>query len=256
MIAISELLGVPTSDRALFLDWSLTLIDLLDPLQAKGGKAGVSRATHEIFEYFRDLLAKRRADPGDDLLSAMIALEEDGQHLSERDLLALSVLLLVAGHETTSNLIGDGVLALLAHPGERKRLRDDPRLIGSAVDEFLRFESPIQLTDRAALEDCEIGGKRIRKGQLVVAALAAANRDPEKFPDPDRLDLGRRDNHHLAFALGNHYCLGSQLAKLEAELAIGGLLQRFPNFSGDPEPSAWRRSMIIRGPEAVPLLLR
>jgi len=255
VIAISELLGVPESDRKRFLGWSGKLVELLDPLQASGGSAGLSSATHEIFDYFRELLALRRAEPGEDLLSAMIAAEENGESLSEPDLLALSVLLLVAGHETTSNLIGDSVLALLAHPGERKRLSDDPGIIGSAVDEFLRFESPIQLTDRAALEDCEIGGRRIRRGQLVVAALAAANRDPKIFPDPDRLDLGRRDNHHLAFSLGSHYCLGSQLAKLEAELAIGGLLRRFPDFSGDSEPPAWRRSMIIRGPESVPLLL-
>jgi cytochrome P450 len=186
----------------------------------------------------------------------MLAAESDGHSLDEGDLLALSTLLLVAGHETTSNLIGNAVLALLAHPGERKRLLDDPGLLPGAVDEFLRYDGPIQLTDRMALEDCEIGGQPIRRGQLVALVLAAANRDPERFADPDRLDVTRPDNRHLAFGQGNHFCLGSQLAKLEAEVAIGALLRRFPDLQGEPEPPGWRRSMILRGPVAVPLRLR
>ena len=133
--------------------------------------------------------------------------------------------------------------------------QEDPGLIGRAIDECLRFESPIQLTDRAVRETCEIGGKRIRRNQMVAVVLAAANRDPERFPDADRFDLGRSDNHHLAFGQGNHFCLGSQLAKLEGEIAIASLLRHFPDFSGDPEPPAWRRSMIIRGPEALPIRL-
>jgi cytochrome P450 len=147
------------------------------------------------------------------------------------------------------------VIALLRHPGERKRLQEDPALIDTAVDEFLRFESPIQLTDRAVRSDCEIGGKRIRQHELVGLVLAAANRDPAQFPEPDRLDVGRRENNHLAFSQGNHFCLGSQLAKLETEIAIGSLLRRFPDFTGDPDPPAWRRSMIVRGPTALPLKL-
>ncbi len=255
VIAIAELLGIPPADRALFRAWSTDLVQLLDPFQGQGGSAPLRRATHEICAYFRPLLAERRASPRDDLLSAMIAAEEDGQSLSELDLLALSSLLLIAGHETTANLIGSAVLALLRNPGERKRLQADPGLITSAVDEFLRYDSPIQLTDRAVRADCEIGGRRIRKGQLVVVVLAAANRDPERFAEPDRLDLGRTDNHHLAFGHGAHFCLGSQLAKLEAEIAIGSLLRRFPEFTGSSEPPAWRRSMIIRGPQALPLRL-
>jgi len=255
VIAIAELLGVPTSDRDRFAGWSKDLVQLLDPFQAQGGIAPVRRATHEIFAYFDGMLAARRSEPRDDLLTAMIAAEEDGERLDRLDLLTLAALLLVAGHETTSNLIGNAVLALLRHPEERKRLQDDPALITTAVDEFLRFDGPIQLTDRAVREDCEIGGHRIRKNQLVGLVLAAANRDPARFPDPDRLDLGRRDNPHLAFGHGNHFCLGSQLAKLEAELAIGSLVRRFPDFTGPPDPTGWRRSMIIRGPEAVPLRL-
>jgi pimeloyl-[acyl-carrier protein] synthase len=255
VIAIAELLGVPASDRDRFGAWSADLVQLLDPLQASGGVGTLRRATHEIFAYFETILAERRADPRDDLLSAMIGAETDGERLAELDLLVLCALLLVAGHETTSNLIGNSVLTLLRHPLERKRLQEDPGLIGSAVDELLRFEGPIQLTDRAVKSDCEIGGRRIRANQLVAVVLAAANRDPARFPDPDRLDLGRRDNHHLAFGQGNHFCLGAQLAKLEAEIAIGSLLRRFPDLSGDPDPPAWRRSMIIRGPVAVPLRL-
>jgi cytochrome P450 len=255
LVAIAELLGVPVRDRELFASWSRQLVQLLDPLQGSGGARPLRRANHELFAYFRPLLAERRAEPRDDLLSAMLAAEEGGESLSELDLLALCSLLLVAGHETTSNLIGNAVVALLRNPGERKRLADDPQLVAGAVDEFLRYDGPIVLTDRAVIEDCEIGGRRVRAGQMVVVGLSAANRDPERFPDPDRLDVGRRDNPHLAFGQGNHYCLGAQLARLEAELAIGTLLRRFPEFAGDPEPTPWRRSMIVRGPEALPVRL-
>lgn len=181
----------------------------------------------------------------------MIAAEEDGQRLDQPDLLTLSALILVAGHETTSNLIGNAVLALQRNPGERKRLVDDPDLIGTAVDEFLRFEGPIMFTDRAVRSDCEIHGRGIRKNQLVGLVLAAANRDPLRFEDPDRLDLGRLGNPHLAFGHGNYFCLGSQLAKLETEIAVGSLMRRFPDWKGGPESTGWRRSMIIRGPVSV-----
>lgn len=251
VIAIADLLGVPAADHARFRQWAGQLVQLLDPFQGKGGAKVLTGATHEIFDYFRVLLAERRANPKDDLLSAMLAAEEDGERLAEIDLLALSSLLLVAGHETTSNLIASSVHLLLRFPDERKRLQDDLSLLPSAVDEFLRYESPIQLTDRAVVEDCEIGGQRIQQGQMAVAILGAANRDPARFPDPDRLDVGRQDNAHLAFGQGNHFCLGSQLAKLETEVALGALLRRFPDFSGEPAPPAWRRSMIVRGPESL-----
>jgi pimeloyl-[acyl-carrier protein] synthase len=255
VIAIAEMLGVPPADRELFRGWSSELAQLLDPFQGRGGAKPLMQACHGIFEYFRPLLAERRAEPRDDLLSAMIAAEQDGEQLEELDLLALSSLLLVAGHETTSNLIANAVVALLRFPDERKRLQEQPELMPRAVDEFLRYESPIQLTDRMAREDCEVGGKPVRKRQMVVAVLAAANRDPERFADPDRLDVGRSDNPHMAFGQGNHFCLGSQLAKLECEVAIGALLRRFPDFHGSPEPPDWRRSMIIRGPESLPIEL-
>jgi cytochrome P450 len=255
VIAIAELLGIPAEDRERFGGWSRLLVQILDPFQGRGGGAPMMRATHELFDYFRPLLSERRAHPRDDLLSAMISAEQDGERLEEVDLLALSSLLLVAGHETTTNLIGNAVLLLLRYPDERKRLQDDLSLLPSAVDECLRYESPIQLTDRAVVEPCELAGQALRPNQMVAAVLAAANRDPDHFPDPERFDVGRRDNHHLAFGSGNHFCLGSQLARLEAEVALSGLLRRFPDFAGNPEPRAWRRSMIIRGPEAVPLSL-
>ena len=255
VIAIAELLGVPASDRARFRAWANDLVQLLDPLQGTGGGRPMIEATREIFDYFRPLLAERRANPRDDLLSAMIAAEQDGETLDEVDLLTLSSLILVAGHETTSNLIGSAVLLLLRFPDERKRLQDDLSLLPSAVDECLRYESPIQLTDRAVVRDCELSGQPLRRNQMVAVVLAAANRDPAQFPDPDRFDIGRTDNRHLAFGQGNHFCPGSQLAKLETEVVLGKLLRRFPDFSGAPEPPAWRRSMIIRGPEAVPIRL-
>ena len=255
VIAIAELLGVPPADRDRFRGWASQLVQLLDPFQGSGGARALADATRDIFAYFRPLLAERRAAPADDLLSAMMAAEEDGDRLDEVDLLSLSSLLLVAGHETTSNLIGSAAVLLLRYPDERKRLQDDLSLLPSAVDECLRFESPIQLTDRAVVTECEFAGVRLRPNQMVAGILAAANRDPERFPDPDRFDVARTDNHHLAFGQGNHYCIGSQLAKLEAELALGALLRRFPDFTGDPRQVTWRRSMIVRGPEAVHLRL-
>jgi len=253
--AIAELLGIPVADRDRFHHWTSQLVQILDPLQGEEGAEPMRRATRELYAYFRPLLAARRAEPRDDLLSAMIEAEEDGRRLDENDLLALSVLILAAGHETTANLIGNAVVTLLRHPEERKRLQEDPALMPTAVNEFLRFESPIQLTDRAVVEDFELGGRTFRKGEVIGIALAAANRDPRAFDAPDRLDLGREPNSHLALGHGTHFCLGSQLAKLEAEIALGALLRHFPDFSGPADPPAWRRSMLLRGPEALPLRL-
>ncbi len=255
VIAIAELLGVPPSDRDKFRHWAAQLVQLLDPFQGRGGAQALIDATQEIFAYFRPLLAERRRAPQDDLLSAMLAAERDGERVEEIDLLALASLLLVAGHETTSNLIGSAVHLLLRFPDERKRLQDDLSLLPSAIDECLRYESPIQLTDRAVVEDCELAGVPLRKNQIVAAVIAAANRDPERFPDPERFDVARTDNPHLAFGHGNHFCIGSQLARLEAEIALGALLRRFPDFSGDPATVTWRRSMIVRGPEALHIRL-
>lgn len=254
-LVILELLGLPQKDRHKFAEWSKYLVQLLDPLQAEGGDAGIRRAIEELNAYLRPILEDRRREPQDDLLSAMLQAEQDGERLGERDLLALVTLIMVAGHETTTSLIGNAVIELLRHPGERKRLQDDPELIETAVDEFVRYAGPVLLTDRAAVEDCEVAGHRVRKGEVVACVIAAANRDPAQFEDPERLDVGRTDNHHLGFGLGNHYCLGAQLARLESRIAISALLRRFPNFTGPTEPEDYTRSMILRGPTAVPLSL-
>ncbi|MED5262189.1 MAG: cytochrome P450 [Myxococcota bacterium] len=253
--AIAELLGVPVEDRAQFHHWTSQLVQILDPLQGRDGAESMRRATRELYAYFRPILVERRAEPRDDLISAMIQAEEEGCRLDEEDLLALCVLILAAGHETTANLIGNAVVTLLRHPDQRERLQEDPSLMPTAVNEFLRFESPIQLTDRAVVEDFELGGQVFQKGQIIGVLLAGGNRDPRHFNDPDRLDLGRDPNAHLALGHGAHFCLGAQLAKLETEIALGALLRRFPKFSGPTDPPAWRRSMLLRGPVSLPLQL-
>ena len=253
---IAEMLGVPAADAPRFMRWSNDLAALLDPFNAPGGLEAAQAAFTELSGYFRAVLAERRREPREDLISALATVEERGEALSEAELVSLCGLILGAGYETTANLIGNAAVALLRHPGERKRLVDDPGLIASAVEEFLRYESPVQATDRVATRDFEIRGTRIRRGELVVLFLAAANRDPERFPDPDRLDLGRPDNAHLAFSHGPHFCLGAQLARAEAQIAIGTLVRRFPGFEGPPGPLAWRPSFSLRGPAALPLRLR
>ena len=186
-------------------------------------------------------------------MSAMIAAEDAGEVLVEGDLIALCVLLLAAGHETTANLIGVSVLNLLRHPEQRRRLQDDLELLPTAVNEFLRFESPVQMTDRAVIQDFEIAGRSFRRGQILGVSLVSANRDPAQFEDPDHLDLGREHNPHLALGQGAHFCLGAQLAKIEGEIALGAILRRFPDFRGPVDPPAWRRSAILRGPTTLPL---
>ena len=255
-IVIGELLGTPARDRDTLLRWSEQLAELLDPLSGRDGIEPPRRATTAAAAYFRTLLAERRANPRDDLLSAMLAAELNGESLSEGELIALCTLILAAGHETTVNLIGSAVVLLLRHPDERKRLQDDLGLLPSAVEECLRFEPPVQLTDRAVVEPCELGGVSLRPGSIVAVVIAATNRDPERFTDPDRFDVSRSGERHLSFGLGSHFCLGAALARLETQLALGGLLRRFPDFSGRSDAVEWRRSAVLRGPIAVPIELR
>lgn len=255
-VVIAELLGVPASDRARFRAWSDALVELLDPLSGRDGLEPPKRAMRELGAYVRDLLAARRQTPRDDLLTAMSQAEEAGETLSEGELVALAALLLAAGNETTTSLIGNAVLLLLRHPAERRRLQDDLSLLPSAVEECLRYEPPVQLTDRAVIAPVELAGVPLPRGTIVAAFLAAANRDPEQFPDPDRFDVGRTDNRHLAFGLGAHFCLGAALARLETQVTLGALLRRFPDFTGPTEPAGWKPSIVLRGPAALPLRLR
>jgi pimeloyl-[acyl-carrier protein] synthase len=256
VIVIAEMLGVPAADRTRFKRWSDELVALLDPLQAENGLVAAQGAFIEFCAYFREIFAARRRQPQDDLVSALVAVEEQGDTLKEAELLSLCMLILGAGNETTTNLIANAVLALLRHPDERRRLLDDPTLMPVAVEEFLRFDSPVQVTDRVATQDCQLDGHKVRKGQLVGLILGAANRDPQQFPDPDRLDVGRRNNDHLAFSHGTHFCLGAALARAEGEIALSALLKHFPRFDGAPQPPAWKRSLVLRGPTALPLRLR
>lgn len=250
---IAEMLGIPVHDRRRFKDWSDELAVILDPLQATEGLVPIERAFVDITAYMRPIFEQRRREPRDDLISALVAVEEDGQRLSEVELLSLTMLILGAGHETTTNLIANAMLALLHNPGERRRLQDEPSLIGSAVEEFLRYDSPVQTTDRVASVDCEIAGQPIKRGMVVALLLGSANRDPDRFADPDRLDIGRQDNHHVSFGHGAHFCLGAALARLEAQITINTLLRRFPDVALEREPTEWKRSMVLRGPTSLHL---
>ena len=183
----------------------------------------------------------------------MVAAQEQGDVLSDGELFSTCVLLLIAGHETTTNLIGNGVLALLRHPHELARLRREPTLIGSAVEELLRYESPVQLTSRVAKEDLEMGGKHIQAGEEVSLLLGAANRDPVRFTDPDRLDLARSDNPHVAFGYGMHFCLGATLARIEGQVAIHSLPQRFADLRLMNDAPEWREGVMLRGLKQLPL---
>jgi cytochrome P450 len=255
---ISELLGVPTGDAETVKEWSRDVARALDAIALPVGPEVIERgrhATDEMAGYFRALSEERRRRPGPDLLSGLVEAEEAGDRLSERELLATCILLYVAGHETTVNLIGSGLLALLRHPAERRRLQDDPSLLPAAIEELLRYDGPVQRTGRMAASDIEIGGVPIPKGTLVLGLLGAANRDPAHFAEPDRLDLGRDEPRHLAFGSGIHYCLGAPLARLEAQVAIGTLLRRFPALTLAAERPTWRPSSTLRGLEVLPVAL-
>ena len=249
---ICELLGIPAGDRDDFRTWSATIVS-----NAAAPEVFQAHAT-AMARYFVALLAAKRREPADDLLSALIAARDDEDSLSENELVSMAFLLLVAGHETTVNLIASGVLALLLNPAELARLRAEPALIGGAVEELLRYVNPVNHTTfRCAAEPVEIGGVRISRGDPVLVALSGANRDPARFGDPDRLDLGRDSAGHLAFGHGIHYCLGAPLARLEAEIAVSALLARFGSISlaVPAESLRWRPSTLIHGLESLPVRL-
>ncbi|MBI1816789.1 MAG: cytochrome P450 [Deltaproteobacteria bacterium] len=257
VMVIAELLGLPWSDREQLKRWSDALVILADGSLALAGFPQAEQSAAEFKEYLGGILAERRARPGndlrDDLISGLLAAHERDDRLTEDELFATCVLLLIAGHETTTNLIGNGMLALLRHPDQSTRLRSDPSLIRSAIEELLRYESPVQLTSRVAKVDLEIGGKPVRTGQEVCLVLGAANRDPAQFADPDRLDLARVDNHHLAFGLGLHFCLGAPLARLEGQIAVASLLRRLPELRLASDAVEWREGIMMRALTALPI---
>src|SRR4030095_641625 len=232
--------------------WSKQLVKGLDLADKTALQEALEAAINAFNTYFSSLIAERRTAPKDDLLSALVAAEEAGDRLTESELYATCRLLLVAGHETTVNLIGNGVLALLRHDDQRQQLQDHPELISSAVEELLRYDSPIQLISRTVLEEMAYQGHTLRQGQVVGFLIGAANRDAAQFKQPNQLDLTRRNNAHLAFGHGIHYCLGAPLARLEGQIAINTLLQRLPTLTLDTETLTYQDNFVFRGLETFP----
>ena len=250
---IAELLGVPAEDHERFKRWSDDIAVLADGTLVLAGLAQAERSMVELETYLTAVFAERRARPREDLISALVAAREQEQVLSEAELFATCVLLLVAGNETTTNLIGNGMLALLRHPAELALLRRQPGLIRSAIEELLRYDSPVQLTSRTPTVDVEIGDKLIRAGQEVDLVLGAANRDSEAFVEPDRLDITRADNRHVSFGHGIHFCLGAPLARLEGQIAIQTLARRFPDLHLATEAPEWRPGLVLHGLKSLPV---
>jgi cytochrome P450 len=252
---IAEMLGVPATDRHRFHRWSSAIVS---STSSKWGTLKAIPGVIAFMRYIRRVAALRRAEPREDLLSALVQAEEAGEQLNEDELVAMVFLLLVAGHETTVNLIGNGVLALLEHPSQKQRLLHDPALIKPAIEELLRHSGPLETaTERFAREDVRVAGVTIPRGALVFAGLASANRDERQFANPDELDLTREPNRHVGFGQGIHFCLGSGLARLEAQIAIGTLLRRCPSLRLAVEAGAlrWRSGLVIRGLRALPVSL-
>ena len=254
---ICEMLGVPLDDQNAIRGWSSDIARSLDAIGLMADPDIVARgvaARRNLTEYFRRLLPERRQHPKADLLSLLIGVEEQGDRLNEGELLAMCLLLFIAGHETTVNLIGNGTLALLEHPDQMARFKDDPALIPSAIEELLRYDSPVQWTARITNADVEAGGRKIPSGSMVIAAIGAANRDPSHFPDPDRLDIARPDNRHVSFGFGIHFCLGAPLARVEGQIALGTLLRRMPDLALQTGATLdWRESSALRGLKRLPV---
>lgn len=252
---IAELLGVPAEMRHQFHQWSGPLTLSLNPLASSEQLDRSEQAGRALNQYFQETIAERRQSPRDDLISGLIHAHDDEDRLSDEELVITCRLLLVAGHETTVNLIGNGMLALLRHPEHFQWLRAHPEAVPLAVEELLRYDSPVQLTVRFVGEALELEGRRLQQGQLVLLMLGGANRDPRQFADPNRLDLTRHPNPHLAFSAGIHYCLGAALARMEGQIAIETLLDRFPGMRRVPGRLKWRENLTLRGLKTLPVIL-
>ncbi|MGA3201376.1 MAG: cytochrome P450 [Bryobacteraceae bacterium] len=250
----AEMLGVPTADSMQLKDWSADFAEMLGNLQHNADRA--PRLLHSLEEmtlYFRAAIREKEKRPSEGLIYSLMTAEVDGGRLSEEEVVANSILTMIGGQETTTNLIGNGLLMLLEHPEQMSRLLADSSLIPSAVEELLRYQSPVQHTARIATEDTLLGEKQILKGQSVIALLAAGNRDPERFPDPDRLDVSRPDNRHLAFGWSAHFCFGATLARMEGQIAFSALLRRLPRMRLTDAPLQWRGNLGLRGLTALPV---
>jgi pimeloyl-[acyl-carrier protein] synthase len=253
VLVIADMLRIPREDCDQLKAWSFELNASFDPMLPLGMFERLNEVVRNMNEYFSSLVTARRRQPDDDLLTALIDARDQGDRLNDKELLATCIFLFWAGHETTVNLLGNGVLTLLRHPSELERLRDTPSLVPGAVEEMLRFESPVQLAYRMALMDLDLGGRSIRRGQQVVLAIGAANRDPAQFRDPERFDIARSDVHHVAFGHGIHYCLGAALARAQGQIAIGELLRRCKGLRLSTATLEWNDNILLRGLKALPV---
>ena len=252
---IAELLGVPEADRPLLRPWSNAIVKMYEYGRTTDTEDAAERAADEFVAYLRGLAAERRTHAGEDLVSHLVSMRDaDGDKLTEDELVTTCILLLNAGHEATVNVSGNGTLALLRHPEQLQRLRADRALLPTAIEEFMRYDSPLQLFERTATEDVEVGGVTVERGQKIAALLGAANRDPAVFDAPDTFDVGRTDNGHITFGAGIHFCIGAPLARVELQATFGALLDRTTTFElgGDP---VRRPEFVIRGLETLPVVL-
>lgn len=254
VMVICELLGVPETDHQRIAEWSREFIDQASYVPTRESLQRYAPVVRAFEDYLRELIRCRSAQPRDDLITALITMQHCGDRLTEDELLGTCFLLLLAGHETTVNLIGNGMLALLRHPDQIRRLRDDSSLISSTIEELLRYDSPFQMTMCFAVGKVEIGGQTVHDGDVLFPILGAANRDPAQFLDPDRLDIARADNRHLSFANGPHFCLGAPLARLEGKIAIGRLVRRLPDLRLDTDIVQWRPNPRLRGLVSLPVV--
>ncbi|MDE0512935.1 MAG: cytochrome P450 [Gammaproteobacteria bacterium] len=253
VIVIAEMLGIPQEDRAQFRVWSNQRARLLEPMLTRAERKTANEASKQLSDYFLSIIKSRQGEPRDDILTRLVQAEEQGDTLSELEMLNMLRLLLIAGNETTTNLIGNGMLALLRHPDQLQALRDDPGLIPAAVDELLRYDSPVQMTLRCAVEDCDIDGMAVRAGQDVILLGGSANRDPDAFENPDQLDFNRQKQDHISFGRDIHYCLGAGLERLEGRIAFEMLLERFDSLRQLTARAEFRYSIVLRGLTSLPV---
>ncbi|MGJ9385000.1 cytochrome P450 [Salipaludibacillus sp. CF4.18] len=252
-LVIAKIVGVPEEDRNQFREWTVSLIQTIDIKRDRNILVNGNDTALKVLDYFKELIKKRKQNPKDDLISMLIKEAEQGEKLTDEELLATCILLIIAGHETTVNLISNSMLSLLNHPDQLKKLKETPPLIKTAVEEFLRYESPTQMTARVASEDIEINNKTIREGEQVYIFIGAVNHDPKKFTNPNQLDISRNPNPHLAFGYGSHFCLGSTLARVEAQIAINVFLQRMSNIQLTASIPKWRELTGFRSLQELPI---